>query len=137
MGVSLRQSLLDENLNAALESCCSAVSHSGRPRGVLKMLPCFFLCKRAATTPFMLVISPLSSVRKGQGEEKLIDYNGVLQGTTFNTLKWTEKMSSALEKLPQPIIIGQGRREGKTDFDTLLLILSQFLRILRKQSGCC
>lgn len=52
----------------------------------------------------MLAISHFSSVRKGQGEEKLIDSNDVLQGTTFNTLKWTEKMSSAFEKLPKPVI---------------------------------
>lgn len=38
-------------------------------------------------TPLILVTNRFISVGKRQGEGKLIDYNGVLQGTTFKHLE--------------------------------------------------
>lgn len=39
-------------------------------------------------TPLTFVIRHFISLSEGQGEGKLIDYNGILQGTTFQYLEW-------------------------------------------------
>lgn len=46
-----------------------------------------FSCTRSPVTPLTFVIRHFISLGEGQGEGKLIDQNGVLQGTTFQQLE--------------------------------------------------